>query len=673
MLKRIHIVLSLLAVVLVLVLLMPRTAKFNYEYKKGSPWRYETLVAQFDFPVLKTEEQLYEETEAARQKLIPYFKYSPEVGSDVLMAVEELDFSQSAPIVRNVVLSSLRDIYEKGIVSDASLISDVTDVIFVQKNKRAVKYSADNVYTLGAAKKKVDSDLSRALSVQSCDTLLTSIGVFSAIKADLIFDNQTTELVHAETDSYVSPTSGYVKSGELIVSAGEIVTTEISQMLDSYKREYEAEFEYDGPMALFWAGNVLVSSILVLMLFFSVYLTKPKILHQRNKFFYILFIYLIFVVGTMLMVRFEPDMLLAVPYALAALYLQSFFRSKVIIPVYVTMLIPLLIFSQYGVMLFVISLAAGVVAIYSYKYFNRGWKQFVSALLVFIAMAVVYMAFRFADIANGSIASDFFMMFIASLLTVFCYPMIYLFEKVFSLVSDSRLMELSDTSNPLLRELEHKAPGTFQHSLQVMNMSDAVARAIGANALLVRAGALYHDIGKIPNTQCFVENESLISADEKSKYHSQIGPLQSSHDIIKHVEDGLEIARKHHLPEVIQNFIRTHHGTTRTAFFYNKYVEQGGDESNIAEFTYPGPKPQTKEQIILMLCDSIEAASRTLKDYTPETYSKFVEDIVKSKMSQGQFDEASITYKELGIVKEEIKSYIAQIYHERVAYPKRKR
>ncbi len=673
MLKRIHIVLSLFAVALVLVLLMPRTAKFNFEYKKGSPWKYETLVAQFDFPVLKTEEQLSAERETARQKLIPYFKYSPEVETDVLNCVEALDFSQTAPIARNVVLSSLHDIYEKGIVSDAALISDVTDVIFVQKNKRAVKYSADNVYSLTAAKKKVDADLSRALSVQSCDTLLASIGVFDAIRADLVFDKQTTELVHAETDSYVSPTSGYVKSGELIVSSGEIVTSEISQMLDSYKREYEAEFDYDGPVALFWAGSILMSLILVLILFFSMYLTKPKILHQSNKFFYILFIYLIFTVGTLLVVRFEPDKLLAMPFALAALYLQSFFRSKVIIPVYVTTLIPLLVFSQSGVMLFVISLAAGVVAIYSYKYFNRGWKQFVSALIVFIAMAVVYIGFRFADIANGSWAMDFMMMFIASLLTVFCYPLIYLFEKIFNLVSDSRLMELSDTSNPLLRELEQKSPGTFQHSLQVMNMSDAVARAIGANSLLVRAGALYHDIGKVLNPQCFVENESLISADDKSKYHSQLGPLQSSRDIIKHVEDGLELARKNHLPEVIQDFIRTHHGTTVTAFFYHKYVEQGGEQSSVAEFTYPGPRPRTKEQIILMLCDSIEAASRSLKDYTPEAYSEFVEDIVKSKMAQGQFDEAGITYKELGIVKEEIKSYIAQIYHERIAYPKRKR
>lgn len=673
MLKRSQIILSLFAVLVVLAVLMPRTAKFSYEYKKGAPWKYETLVAQFDFPILKSDEQLMDEMVAEGKKLVPYFKYSPESVSDVRKALEELDYSQCDPIVRNVILNSAGEIYDKGIVSDKTFIAEGSDVIFVQKDKRAVKLSADNVYTLPAARMKLDSDLSAALSVGSCDTLLAALGVYDALVADLIYDRQTTELVHAESENNVSPTSGYVRSGELIVSNGEIVTSEISQMLDSYKHEYEAEFEYDGPLTLFWAGNALVSLIMVLLLFFAIYLTDPKIFQHGNQFFYILFVYLIFAIVTLLLVRYEPEMLITVPFALAALYLQSFFRSRLIIPVYVTILIPLLIFSQTGVMQFVISMAAGIVAIYSYRYFYKGWKQFITALLVFVAMAVVYLGFRFADIANGRIISDFVMMFIAALLTVFCYPLIYLFEKIFNLISDSRLMELSDTSNPLLRDLELKAPGTFQHSLQVMNMSDAAARSIGANALLVKAGALYHDIGKMLNPQCFVENESLMTEDEKSKYHSQIGPLQSSHDIIKHVEDGLDLARKNHLPGVVQDFIRSHHGTTQTAFFYNRYLEQGGEPSGISEFTYPGPKPQTKEQIILMLCDTIEAASRTLKDYTPESYSKFVEDIVMSKMSQGQFDEAGITYKELGIVKEEIKTYLAMIYHERVAYPMRKR
>lgn len=673
MLKRIHIVISLFAVLVVLVLLMPRTAKFNYEYRKGSPWKYETLVAQFEFPILKTDEQIYAETESAARRLVPYFRYSPDVEPAVTAAVEALDFSSCAPATKEIILSSIRDIYSKGIVSEDSDIPVATDVIFVQKDKRALKYSASDVYNVKSAKAKIISDLIGATGDPAYDSLAVSLGVTAAVMPNLIFDQQATELVHAESGSYVSPTSGYVKSGQLIVSNGEIVTSEISQMLDSYKKEYEAEFGYDGSGAEFWAGNILMALIMVLMIFFAVYLTYPKIFQSRNQFFYILFIYVIFSVVTLLMVRFDQQMLLAVPFALSALYLQAFFRSKLIIPVYITTLIPLLIYSDSGVLLFVMSMAAGVVSIYSFKYFYKGWKQFITAMLVFAAMAVVYIGFKFSDIASGNLVRDLLLMFIASLLTVFCYPLIYLFEKMFNLVSNSRLQDLADTSNSVLRELEQKAPGTFQHSLQVMNMADAAARAIGANVLLVRAGALYHDIGKMTNPQCFVENESLMTDAEKSKYHSQIGPQQSARDIIRHVEDGLEIARRRNLPEAVCDFIRTHHGTTQTAFFLNKYLEQGGDASMASDFTYPGPKPSTKEQIILMLCDTIEAASRTLKDYTPDAYSKFVEDIVGSKMSQGQFDEAGISYRELGIVKEEIKGYLAQIYHERVAYPKRKR
>ena len=672
MLKRIHIVISLLAVLVVLVLLMPRTAKFNYEYRKGSPWKYETLVAQFDFPILKTDEQMFAESESARQKIVPYFKFSQDVEQEAVEAVSSLDYSTVDPVVRSVVLASVKEIYAKGLASDGIIING-SEVIYVQKDKRALKCPASDIFVETSARNRIASDLARETGTADSDSLLSSLGVFNALRPNLIFDQQTTELVHEGYDDLISPTLGYVKSGQLIVSNGEIITSEIAQMLDSYRKEYEAEFGYDGPRALLIAGNVLVAMIMVLMLFFSIYLTDQRIFQHSSQFFYILLVYLIFASVTLLMARFQPQMLMTVPFALAALYLQAFFRSNMLIPVYVTTLIPLLIFSDTGVMLFVISLSAGVIAIYSFKYFYKGWKQFITAMLIFIAMAVVYLGFRIADMSNGNLAADFLMMFVASLLTVFCYPLIFLFERIFNLVSNSRLQELSDTSNPLLRELEHKAPGTFQHSLQVMNMADAVARAIGANALLVRAGALYHDIGKMNNPQCFVENESLITADDKSKYHSQIGPQQSSRDIIKHVEDGLELARRNRIPEVVRNFISTHHGTTQTAYFYNKYLEQGGEQAYVADFSYPGPKPQTKEQIILMLCDTIEAASRTLKDYTPESYSKFVEDIVGSKMSQGQFDEAGITYKEIGIVKEEIKSYLAQIYHERVAYPKRKR
>ena len=255
---------------------------------------------------------------------------------------------------------------------------------------------------------------------------------------------------------------------------------------------------------------------------------------------------------------------------------------------------------------------------------------------------------------------------LGSLFSVAGYPLIYLFERIFNLVSNSRLIELSDTNNKLLRDLAHKAPGTFQHSLQVMNMADAAARSIDANVLLVRAGALYHDIGKTGNPQCFIENETL-----GAHYHSGLSPRESAKEIIRHVSEGMALADKYKLPDVIKDFILTHHGTTCTAYFYNKYLNDGGDPADVEDFFYKGKKPTTKEQIVIMLCDTLEAASRSLKDYSPESLAKLVDRIVDSKMNDGQFEDADISLKEINVVSRVLKEYLQQVYHARVAYPKR--
>ena len=253
-----------------------------------------------------------------------------------------------------------------------------------------------------------------------------------------------------------------------------------------------------------------------------------------------------------------------------------------------------------------------------------------------------------------------------ALLSVAAYPLIYLFEKIFKLVSNTKLVELSDTSNKLLRMLADKAPGTFQHSLQVMNLSDAVARAIDANVLLVRAGALYHDIGKIANPQCFTENEN-----PGVRYHEGLTPKESAQEIIRHVSDGLALAEKYGLPSVIKEFISTHHGTTCTAFFYNKHLVEGGSQSERGDFCYDGNRPTTKEQVVLMMCDAVEAASRSLKDYSPASISELVERIINGKIDDGQLSESEISMSELTVAKEVMKSYLQQMYHARVAYPKR--
>ena len=386
-----------------------------------------------------------------------------------------------------------------------------------------------------------------------------------------------------------------------------------------------------------------------------------------NKYLYLLVIYLFATILALVVEKVDPALLYMTPFTLVALYLVAFFKKRVVLPVYILALLPLLVFSHNGTELFVMYLVAGAVTIFFAEIFNKGWKQFITACIVFVVLVLVYFGFRFIEGISGF--HDYrtiFYLFIGSFLSVAGYPLIYLFEKIFQLVSNNRLVELTDTNNRLLRDLAHKAPGTFQHSLQVMNMADAAARSIDANVLLVRAGALYHDVGKIMNPQCFIENENL-----GVHYHDGLTPRESAIEIIKHVSDGMALASKFKIPEVVKEFIVTHHGTTCTAYFYNKYITGGGDPANADDFFYKGKKPNTKEQIIIMLCDTLEAASRTLKDYSAETMSALVENIVKSKMADGQFEDADISLKELNIVKNVLKSYLQQIYHARIAYPKK--
>ena len=660
-----------------LVVILPTSPKFGYEYRRGSEWNYETLYAQFDFPILKTEEQIQEERSRSTSSVIPYYKYSEDVVNKNLRAAEALQLGKDAAL-KPAIVSAIRDIYAQGVVPDEGVKLDrnatdiSTEVLYVQKDKRATKMPVTEVYKQSDAKSKLIAEMGKTYKSYNLDSIFKANSIYDLIVPNLVYDRQTTEVVHAESGTFISPTQGFVNAGQLIVSNGEIVTAEIAQMLDSYKVEYEENMGYGTSRAMQWLGNLLLALVLVLVLYLAIYFTNRKILAESNKVWYILLVFLIFTVCALFVGKSQPQFLFLVPFTLPALWHQAFFRNKAVLALYIITLLPLLIFTHYGVVLFVMYLFAGFVAIYAFRFFYRGWQQFITGLIIFVALAVTYFGFRGIDSISGNVVVTLTFLFIGSILTVLGYQLVFLFENIFNLVSNSRLAELGDTSNKLLRELEAKAPGTFQHSLQVMSMADAAARSIGANALLVRAGALYHDIGKMNNPQCFIENEALLPSEGTTSYHAGLSARQSAKDIIAHVSDGLVLADKYKLPQLIKDFILTHHGTTHTGYFYNKYVNEGGDPSDSADFYYPGVKPFTKEQVILMLCDSIEAASRTLKASSPEDYSVFVEKMVEAKMSAGQFDEASISIRELNTVKETLKSYLAQLYHERVVYPKMK-
>ncbi len=666
-----RVLIPLVVLFLVLTLIFPRTAKFSYDYRKGSPWSHETLLAQFDFPILKTDEQIREEKSRSKSVVIPYYRYRQDIVDNCRKAAEGIDMGRYS-YLRPLIVASMDGIYSNGVVPDEGVKLDGHSdpsgaVLYIQKDKRAGKKPVSEVFKESEAKNRLLSDIAAKYPRINADSVLRSAGIYDFIVPNLEYDPKTTELVRSESSNQVSTTQGFVSAGQLIVSEGEIVTAEIAQMLDSYKVEYENSMGYGGPRILFWLGNAFIAFALVLLFFLMIYFLNRRLFMDHRKFWYLIFIFIIASVLALIINKFAPRCLYMVPFTLTALYLEAFFKNKVIFPICCVSFLPLLVFAENGVVLFVMFLLASIVAVFTFRFFNQGWQQFIMSGIVFVSILVTYFGFRMIDMVNDDPYMAVLYMFIGSMLIVAGYPLIYLFERMFNLVSSSRLRELCDTNNKLLRELEHKAPGTFQHSLQVMNMCDAAARAIDANVLLVRAGALYHDIGKMKNPLCFIENESM--SPKGVHYHEHLSPKESARAIIKHVSDGLELAAENRLPDVIQDFILTHHGTSNTSYFYNKYLNEGGDPNDVSDFFYKGRKPQTKEQIILMICDTLEAASRTLKDNSAATFSVFVENIVASKMKIGQFDQADISIKDLNTVKETLKAYLSQIYHERVVYP----
>ena len=662
----------LLTLFILLVFMMPRAPKFHYDYKKGSPWMYETLVTQFDFPVLKTAQQLQEEREKAGSTVVPYYKLDQDAAIQAENSLAQMNLEQF-PNLKNRLTEALTAVYSKGVFSPysggESARQNASGLIYIQKNRRAVKVPVSEVYTVESAISYIKNVVQESSHEADVDSLVNASFISSLVLPNLVFDQQTTDLVHEESVDFISPTSGIVRTGHVVVSNGEIITAEVEQLLDSYKAEYDENMGYNGSVALQWTGNALIAFCLVLVLFLAIYYCSYSVFSNYNRYLYLLMIFAMATAGSSIVARTNPSLFYLMPFTLISLYLLAFFSKRVVFSVYFISLIPMLIFAPNGMELFVMYLVAGAVGMLVFGFFNRGWLQFVTALIVFAVLTLVWGAFRLIEGPTGlneyRVVID---MFLGSLMSVAGYPLVFLFEKIFKLVSTTKLVELSDTSNKLLRELADKAPGTFQHSLQVMNLADAAARSIGANVPLIRAGALYHDIGKIANPQCFTENEN-----PGVRYHEGLTPKESAQEIIHHVSDGIALAEKHHLPQVLKDFIISHHGTSTAGYFYTKYLNDGGDPDDVADFFYNGHKPTTKEQVILMIADAVEAASRSLKDYSPENISRLVDNIIDGKSDAGQFTEADISLRDINTVKEVIKAYIQQMYHSRVAYPRRRR
>lgn len=648
------------------VFMLPRSPRFGYEYKKGEHWMYETLVAEFDFPILKTDQQLKEEKDSVKNARVPYFDMSTQAYDSAMARAYRLPYEGNEDLISLLQDSALDFIYSKGVFDskDAEHYGVESECVLVLDENSEMRVPVQEVFTVASATEYLKDACIRA-GVENVDSLWQALGLKSLIMPNVRFSQSMTDDNFNDRMYHPSSTSNYVSRSEVIVEKGELVTDQIANLLDSYKAEFDRSVGYSGTTTAMWTGIAIVALIMVVLFFFTLYFCDYGIFSQYNRYLYVLLLYVLFSTITFLLAREETELFYCIPYSLMAMFMMSFFRKGFVMIMYFITLLPLLIVPTGTVTVFFMHLVAGFMGIYVYEKLNKGWLQFVGSFIIYLMMLVVWTGFNLMFDNPG----DWYLLLYIALgagLSIAGYPLIYLLERMFMLVSSARLVELSDTSNTLLRQLADKAPGTFHHSLQVMNLSDAVARAIDADIPLVRAAALYHDIGKINNPQCFTENEA-----PGVKVHEGLTPRESAQLITKHVTDGLALAEKHRLPKVLKDFIVSHHGTSSVSYFLTKYLNEGGDPNDVSDFYYEGIKPQSKEQVILMISDAVEAASRSLKDYSEESISRLVDMIIDGKDSEGQLSEAEISLKELTVMRDVMKSFLQQVYHSRIQYPKR--
>jgi len=681
-----------LSIVLVTYLL-PREGKFRYEYQKGRPWMHEVLIAPMDFPVYKTEAELSRERDSMLVSFIAFFNYDTSLVNYELnnfnAYFNELRHSNAGTgnelsasdyeMIRTSLASILDEAYETGIYErnefTEGLLGQNKSIMLVKGNV-AEEVLIKDLFTHKEAYEFVRN---RRLELQNVISDNVNLHVFEFLSAislgDFLKPNVSYNEVksNAERDNItkdISLTRGLVQKGELIISRGELVNDLRFRVLESFRQEYgERVGVYNS--WLFILGQVLIVSACFLILFLFLYHFRMEVLDSFQKTLFILILLIVFVALTRIVIMLPEISVYLIPFAIIPIIIRTFYDPRLALFILlVTMMITGFIVPNSFEFIF-LNFLGGVVVIFTLTNTYRRGKLFFSASMVFLTLSLVY--FGIGIIQEGDVSKIDWLNYAwfagNSVLILLSYPLIYIFEKTFGFLSDATLFELSDTNQPLLRQLAEEAPGSFQHSMQVANLAEEGARVVGANPLLIRAGALYHDIGKVSGSEYFTENQS-----EQFNPHDNLEPERSAEIIIGHIRKGLDLARKYGLPQQIIDFIRTHQGTTKAYYFYRQYKDKYPDRDiDLSEFTYPGPKPFTKEQAILMMADAVEASSRSLKEYSEDTIRTLVDNIIDNQMKEGQFTLAPITFRDISRIKETFVSRLNTIYHARISYPGEKK
>lgn len=664
--------LLLIAVCSVLIVyFLPKSGKFQYDFQKGFPWANENLYADEDFAILKSEETLAQEREEIRSQAFLYFDYDEKVMQDAITRYDD-SFSSvfKDSLVTNVSISKLQDfgrdllaeMYATGIAKEKPTF-DASRLVYLKKGSEVTQVNLGQIYEASEVPTVLQNRLDQS-AYASYKNLFLQV-FYDSILPNVVYNATFTENAITAELLLVSPTRGVVTKGSRIIARGELVEGEALQKLISLKAKYETQNFSDSRYNWIVVGYIVlvVLALVMLLLFLRNY--RIKVYENNTQVTFILFNILLMVLLTTAVVKFNPDYVYAVPLCILPLIIKAFFDARLGLFTHVITILLLGFIVPDSFEYFFLQVIAGIVTILSTQELYKRANLFISVGQITLVYIIAYFAFN--SIHQGGVENlaweNLGLFALAGLATLFVQPLIYIYEKIFGLVSDVSLLELSDTNSKLLKLLADKAPGTFHHSLNVANLSEAAANEIGANAMLVRVGALYHDIGKMNNPTDFTENQAT-----GINVHDDLSPKESARIIIDHVIDGIEIARKNNLPDRVIDFIRTHHGTSTVYYFYMKEKE-ANENTTITDFQYPGPLPFSKETAILMMADSIEAASKSLKNPTSILIDSFVEKIVKKQMDDGQYLNADITFKEIQQVKKVLKKKLVNIYHLRVKYP----
>ena len=665
---------------------------------------HETLIAPFNFPIYKSEAELNAERDSVLADLKQYFRYDSQVFDSVISVYHNYTGSRWLTFIINQYEISedqydefmqenedvfllmdrfnsfsaglFSEVYDRGIIQPGEVADRVIsqeEPIVVVKNNIGERTHPERLFRQKSAYEYITNNIDEWLSAELSEKPFYLIDFFGSLDfsdfvvPNLYYDEEMTSRVRQSLLDDISLARGMVQSGERIVSRGDLITNDIYQILESLRREYETKLR-GANLNLILLGQFILVFSLIITIYLFLYHFRREILENIRKTLFILFLLFLMVFVSIMIIRFSMINFYIVPFAIVPIIIRTFYDGRLALFVHTIILLLVGFFAPNSFEFVFLNFVIGIVAIFSLTNLYRRSKLFLTAVIIVFSYSLLY--FGIAIIQERNIASIDLMNFAwfggNGLLVLTTYPLLYIFEKAFGFISDSTLMELSDTNQPLLRKLAEEAPGTFQHSIQVANLAETAIYDIGGNPLLVRTGALYHDIGKMSNPLHFVENQS-------SGYnpHASLEFEESAQIIISHVTKGIEMAKKNNLPEQVIDFIRTHHGNTRVQYFYKSYLNKyPNDEVDIEKYTYPGPKPFSRETAVLMMADSVEAASRSLKETNAETIDTLVESIISNQLNEEQFSNTDITFRDISRIKEIYKNKLRNIYHARIEYPK---